>query len=78
LTFDNLKSQKLFENSFQPRSGDQKVARRETSGTRRRLIPASQMRADVLALLQSADIFLDRDQTLHVWLPSLCAFGAKI
>jgi len=32
--------------------------------------------ADVLALFQSAKLAAF-DQTLHVWLPSECAFGAK-
>ena len=32
----------------------------------------------ILALLQSAIINPSLSQTLHVWLPSLCAFGAKV
>jgi hypothetical protein len=47
-------NKKLFENCFQPRSGNQKVARRETSGTIGNRFPALKTRKECLALLQSA------------------------
>ena len=62
--------QSVFGNCFEPRSGDQKVARRETSGTRRRWIPASETRREVSGAPSERGTVIARHQTLHVWLPS--------
>ena len=63
-------------NGLWPRSGAKKVARCETSGTHGIIPPALETR-QILALLQSAEIICLLSQTLHVWLPSYCAFGAR-
>jgi hypothetical protein len=72
-----LSSQNHLEILFSRASGDQKVARRETSGTvRQNEFSALKTLKEVLCASSTRATTNYASQTLHVWLPSRRASGA--